>query len=556
MDTPKISRRDFLRSTGLFSAALLFAGPMKGRPFSASMAMDMGDFMPDAEFDLTAAPKTVQILSGNPTTVWSYSATQPTGSGVLVTNLPGIYLGPIIRAKKGTKVRINFYNNLAEDSVVHPHGLHVTPTNDGQPMYAIGPGEKKVYDIEIIDRAGPYWFHPHPMGRTAEQVLMGLAGLFTVWDDDELKAVPGADTGANDVPVIIQDRNFDSSNQFLYNPNQMWGYLGSRVLVNGKVNAAQTVEPRGYRFRFLNGSNARTYKLAWSNGMPMDVIGTDNGLLPAGARRAYIMLMPGERVDVWVDFKGLGGKQLILKSLSFDPMGMMGGGGGMGGMGGMGGTGVSVMGGGNQADMGGCNCGGGGGGGGGGMGGSSVANGAALNILTVNISRKATSAPQLGPLPPLEIIYKASNIPNFDSPRSFVLAMQHMVWTINGRVYNMNDMTEVADDEMVMLGDTEAWEWINNSPIPHPMHIHNCSFQIVGRDTSSVPSGYATIKDGLVDSGWKDTVLVWPGEKVKVAMTFLPPFSGMYMYHCHILEHEDMTMMRNYMIMDPDMPMP
>jgi blue copper oxidase len=203
----------------------------------------------------------VQILPGAQTQVWSYEGQLLSGSGVTVTNLPAIYLGPILRAKAGTKIRINFHNNLAEDSVIHPHGLHVPEDCDGQPMQAIGPGQVKVYDFQVIDHAGPYWFHPHPMGRTAEQVVMGLAGLFNVWDDAEVAAVPGADSGANDIPVIIQDRNFDSNNQFLYNPNQLWGYLGTRILVNGQPNVALSLEPRAYRLRFLNGSNARTYKL-------------------------------------------------------------------------------------------------------------------------------------------------------------------------------------------------------------------------------------------------------------------------------------------------------
>jgi FtsP/CotA-like multicopper oxidase with cupredoxin domain len=129
--------------------------------------------------------------------------------------------------------------------------------------------------------------------------------------------------------------------------------------------------------------------------------------------------------------------------------------------------------------------------------------------------------------------------------------MGHMMtWTINGRVY---EMEAVADDEMVYRDETMAWEWINNSPIPHPMHIHNVQFQVVQRTPPSALTSYSTINQGLVDSGWKDTVLVWPGERVKVAMKF-DSYTGMYMYHCHILEHEDMTMMRNYMIMDPMMP--
>jgi FtsP/CotA-like multicopper oxidase with cupredoxin domain len=126
--------------------------------------------------------------------------------------------------------------------------------------------------------------------------------------------------------------------------------------------------------------------------------------------------------------------------------------------------------------------------------------------------------------------------------------MQQMNWTINGRVY---DETAVADDEMVYLNQTLAWEWINNSSIPHPMHIHNVQFQVLGR-SGAPASSYSTVNQGFVDSGWKDTVLVWPGERVKIAMNFAPN-TGMYMYHCHILEHDDMGMMRNYMIMDPAM---
>ncbi len=536
MNTNKMSRRNFLRFAGVGAFALL-GGRLDafGRPFSpyrsvhgklnTSVAqMDMEPFMPDAEISLTAAEKYVQLLSGAQTRVWSYEGQLLSGSGVTVQNLPGNYLGPILRVESGKKLRIYFHNNLAEDSVIHPHGLRVPEDCDGQPMQAIGPGETKIYEFQVIDRAGPYWFHPHPHMRTAEQVVMGMAGLFNVWDAEEELAVPGASTGANDIPVIIQDRVFDSNNQILYQPNNMWGYLGNRILVNGKPNTAFSLEPRAYRLRFLNGSNARTYKLAWSNGMPLKVIGTDGGLLPAVASRSYVMLMPGERVDVWADFTQLARKQVILRSLSFDPgMGMGGGGGGMGG-GGMGGGGM-------------------------GGGGSSLPMGTAFDILTVNVGRKSTTNPVLGPLPALSVRYDASNVPNYDMPRPFTLEMRQMVWTINGRVY---EMEAVAEDEMVYCGETMAWEWINNSPIPHPMHIHNVMFQVVERTVPST-SSYATVNQGLVDSGWKDTVLVWPGERVKVAMTF-GPHMGMYMYHCHILEHEDMTMMRNYMIMDPGMP--
>ncbi|RPJ27712.1 MAG: twin-arginine translocation signal domain-containing protein [Chloroflexi bacterium] len=514
MGSQIFGRRDFLKVAGLGSAALLFGNRLNaiGLRFPNRGVTDL--FVPDTEISLTATDKRMQILPGAQTRVYRYEGQLVSGSGATVQAVPDSYLGPILRVKRGTKLRILFHNNLIENSVIHPHGLQVPEECDGHPMQAIGPGQTKVYEFEMIDRAGPYWFHPHPHMRTSEQVMMGLAGLMYVWDPEEEMAIPGASTGANDIPIIIQDRSFDQNNQISYQPNMMWGFLGDRILVNGKPNAAFSLEPRAYRLRILNGSNARTYKLAWSNNMPLAVIGVDGGLLPAVVSRNYVMVMPGERVDIWADFSSLAGKQVILQSLAFQAggMGMMGG--GMRGMGG-------------------------------------IANGTAFDVLTVNVSQKATIKPVLGPLPALSVRYDANNVPDYNTPRPFVISMGRMMtWTINGRVF---EMEAVAEDEKVLRDEVTTWEWVNNSPIPHPMHIHNVHFQVLQRVAPSFVDGYNTINQGLIDGGWKDTVSVWPGERVKVAMKF-GPHTGMYMYHCHILEHEDMTMMRNLMVMDPTMP--
>jgi FtsP/CotA-like multicopper oxidase with cupredoxin domain len=524
MDSLKVSRRDFLRVTGLGSAALLIGNRLDAFGLSAFNREQRQPFKADAEIALTATDTWRQILPGAQTRVYHYEGKLLNGSGVTFQDIPGSYLGPVLRVKSGTKVRISIQNKLLEDTTVHPHGPRVPEDCDGHPMQSIKPGETKVYEFQMIDRAGPYWFHPHPHMRTSEQVMMGLAGLMYVWDEDEELAVPGASTGANDLPVVIQDRAFDANNQILYNPNIMWGFLGDRILVNGQPNAAFSLEPRAYRLRLLNGSNARTYKLAWSNNMPLTVIGADGGLLPAAETRNYLMLMPGERIDLWADFSLLAGKQVFLRSLAFEA-------GGMGMMGGMGGMGNS-RGGGMMGGMGG------------------IANGSAFDILTVNVGNKASAKPELGRLPALSVRYDASNVPNYASPKQFVLSMGHMMtWTINGRVF---EMEAVAPDENVNMDETMAWEWVNSSPIPHPMHIHNVQFQVLQR-TSPGTAVYAAVNQGFVDSGWKDTVSVWPGERVKTAMKF-GPHAGMYMYHCHILEHEDMTMMRNLMVMDSGMP--
>src|SRR3990172_3268659 len=220
MNKKPMTRREFLKK-GSLGALFLLGGGLNSLGSSASLLNtflkqpaglrpatllpQMGDmFMPDAEVLITASEKFVQILPGAQTRVWGYEGELISGSGVTVQSIPGSYLGPILRVRKGTKLRLIFQNDLAEDSVIHPHGLRVPEDCDGQPMQAIGPGETKVYEFQVIDRAGAAWFHPHPMARTAEQVVMGLAGLFNVWGPEEEMAVPGASTGANDVPVIIQ----------------------------------------------------------------------------------------------------------------------------------------------------------------------------------------------------------------------------------------------------------------------------------------------------------------------------------------------------------------
>jgi FtsP/CotA-like multicopper oxidase with cupredoxin domain len=562
MASLRISRRRFLRLASLGGASLAgmacFNRLEGASGFTADPTPTMEphgkapaaeaetSFAPDAEIELTAVEKTVQILPGMATRVLGYEGRLLGGTGATVQALPNNYLGPIIRAKTGARMRLIQRNGLREETVLHPHGLRVPEDCDGTPMQAFGPGQTKVYEFQVVNHAGPYWFHPHPMDTTPEQVYYGMAGLFYVWDDAEEQAVPGASTGANDVPVIIQDRAFDANNQLVYMPNMMWGFLGDRILVNGVLNARCALEPRAYRLRLLNGSNARTYRLAWSNGMPLLVIGTDGGLLPEAVSKNAAILMPGERLDLWADFSALAGQQVTLVSLPFEAgMGMMGG---MGGMGAMSGTtatngigGLTGMGRMASPAMQGRGM-GGMGMGMGMMGGISM--GSPIDILKVNVGETASASPVLGPLPPLAETFTQANVPNFASPRPFILSMAMMMqWTINGRQYEMEG---VAPEEIFYLDVPIAWEFINYSMIPHPMHIHNAQFQVVQRTPSPMP-GYAGVQDGFVGGGWKDTVAIWPGERVKIAMRF-GPHAGMYMYHCHILEHEDMGMMRNLLV--------
>ncbi len=506
-----------LSACGLIPPASRFANPTTAPVILTPLA----SIPVSLAVDLTAGRTTLPIFSGAETPVWWYQSAVREGSAESIQTLSDSYLGPIFRVKKGQRVQVRLKNELPDPTIIHWHGLLIPEEMDGHPRYAIAPGESFEYDFRVINRAGMYWFHPHPHQLTAPQVYYGLAGLFIVSDDEE--AALGLPSGEYDLPLVIQDRTFDSQNEMVYLANgmldSMIGFLGDTILVNGAPNAALDVKASAYRLRLLNGSNSRIYKLAWQDGTPLTVIATDGGLLEAPGTRDYITLAPSERVELWVDFSERTGSEMRLVSLPFS--GFDNGGGMMGG-------------------------------------GSSLPNGAPFDILSLKVGEKGAD---VLPLPAqLSIIarHRAEDAVNRNNPRSFTLAMQGMTHTINGRVFEMDS---VACDEIVQLGDLEIWEFANlegggggmgmgmmNMQMPHPMHIHGVQFQVLGRELAlGNESMYQELSAGFVDDGWKDTVLVMPGEKVQVLVRF-ENYAGTFLYHCHNLEHEDAGMMRNYKI--------
>ena len=506
-----INRRQFLYLAGAGTANLLGAS---GWPFTkAGLASSKDkDFSPDLELTLTAAPAQVPIFPGEPTTVWSYKGQVIKGDPGSLVNPDQSYLGPIIRARKNRRIRIHFKNNLATKSIIHWHGLHVPAEMDGHPMDVIPSGETFTYDFEVLNRAGTYWYHPHPHGRTGHQVYGGLAGLFLVSDDEEEKLnLPQYEL---DIPLVIQDRSFSNSNQLIYLPrgmhDSMTGMLGETICVNGKPDFKLSVSTRIYRLRILNGSNSRIYKLAWKDGTPLTVIATDGGLLEKPVRKKYAVLGPAERIELWADFsKYPVGTSLELVSKYFEPA-MQG----------------AAMG--PRRGM---------------MGGDILPNGAPFSILKIDVTgeeKETRSLPKK--LSSIER-YQSRDADNIDNPRRFSFFMRHMRGLINGRTFQMQ---EVAGDERVRLNSTELWEFSNDDssmgmmmPMPHPVHLHGKQFQVVER-SGALHSGY-------VDEGWKDTVLLMPGERARIVANFTD-YPGMFLYHCHILEHGDMGMMRNYLI--------
>ena len=521
-----INRREFLKITSTGAVGVFTGGvtSLLNLPFAVAETNTASEFIPDLDIALTAAPGEISLFPGNPTAVWSFRGQVLKGDSKHLINLERSYLGPIIHVNRGQKVRIRFTNDIPDETIVHWHGLHVPAVMDGHPRFVIPQGETYIYEFEVRNRAGTYWYHPHPHGRTGPQVYGGMAGLFIVSDDEEKAA--GLPVGEFDVPLVIQDRAFDNDNQLVYlsgHPMQrMAGILGDWILVNGNPDFILPVATRAYRLRLLNGSNSRIYKLAWQDGNPLTVIGTDGGLLEKPVYRRYVMLGPGERVELWADFSTYPlGSETALVSLPFDA-GMMGGRR----------MGRGMMGGGMM---------------GGGMMGSGqvLPNGASFPIFRVHVNRSEKAVQSLPKRLSTIRRYMPEEAVNLQYPRTFGLFMRHMTWTINGRIFRME---EVANDERVRIDTLEVWDFINEGGgmgmmgmmnMPHPIHLHGKQFQVLDR--------WGVRHNGYVDEGWKDTVLLMPGERIKLLVRF-EDYPGLYLYHCHNLEHEDMGMMRNYLV--------
>lgn len=526
------------------------------------------DFHPDVDIELTAEVAAVPILPGQPTQVLRYVATLINGPQQTLTTLPNSYLGPVLRLIKGQRVRIRFRNQLPESTITHWHGLHVPAAMDGHPMDAIGQGESYVYEFEVVNRAGAYIYHPHPHGSTASQVYRGLAGAILVSDTEEQAlALP---SGEYEIPVILQDRSFGSENRLVYAQHmhdKMLGFYGDRVLVNGRPDFILVAATRAYRLRVVNASNARIYKLAWDNGMPMTVIGVDGGLLDAPLTRPYAMLAPGERLDVWADFSDRPvGTELTLRSLPFSGVlpsmheHMHGGTAAVGNDDDAaererGGHGMGRMGHGRMGGMGGH--GGAPGSGGmrhGGMGGTALPVGSDYPVFTVRIARAVSDSPRL-PMRLANVLplrWEAAH--NRDTPIPIRLSEGPMSMLLNGRPYQDNDALPFEHVPVNTMQLLEIFHTPGGGPMgqrmamAHPIHLHGQQFQILSRSVElQAAPGYHTVQHGLIDSGWKDTVLVMPGERVRIVKRF-DDYRGVFMYHCHNLEHEDMGMMREFVV--------
>lgn len=481
-----MKRTQFIKNLGLGTLAIatsesLLSSCMAGMDHGTAVA----PIVADAEFK--TALKIPETINASSTLV--AQNTQDTIMSTSKVNVLGYrngLLGPTIRVQKGGEVNIPFQNKMKEHTNIHWHGLVIPDIMDGHPDQMIMPSESFNFKFTVAQQAGTNWYHPHLHQLTGKQVTQGLSGLFIVESPEE-KAL-NLPSGNFEVPLVIQDKRLNTDGTIKYSPTMtevMTGYMGENILVNGTNKPFLEVSTRFYRFRVLNGSSARIYNLAWSDGADFYVIGSDSGMLASPEKVKTVLLGTGERIDILVDFSSLKvGEMVYLMSEIFNTMGNSQG---------------------NQP----------------------------FKIMSFNVNKQETDAFKL----PLTLI-PFNKIQNSSKTRTFALTMDMKnmsagMHKINGKVYKSDRI-----DESVSLGTTETWEFDNSTgDEAHPMHMHGVIFQVVSRS-----GGRGTILPH--EKAWKDTVMVGPGEKVKVIMTFAQ--KGKFVFHCHNLEHEDDGMMLNF----------
>ena len=403
----------------------------------------------------------------------------------------GNILGPTLLMHKGDEVVINVTNQLGEPTTTHWHGIHLPAIMDGGPHQRIDNGDTWKAQYTIMNEEATFWYHPHLENKTAEHVYHGLAGLFIIKDPQSELALPDQ-YGTDDIPLIVQDKIFDADGSFNY-PGTNFGVKGDTILVNGAVNPVFEAPAQFVRFRLLNGSNARFYNFGFSDDRQFHQIATDGGLLERPVPLTRLTLSNGERAEILVDFSGQENSQVRLVSFSSEL------------------DNINPIWNSNALDD------------------------STFDIMTINVSSE--TANPITTLPASLASINRLQESQANRTRTFELEMGFSgPMTINGVSMDMNRI-----DQTVKLNDTEIWEITNNSDLPHPFHVHDIQFLVLTRDGSSPAEN---------ETGWKDTVLVMPRETVRIITNFRdyadPDMP--YMFHCHILEHEDAGMMGQFVV--------
>lgn len=435
-----------------------------------------------------------------PTRLWGYGGSSPgptfetrSGQGLLVewaNELPTTHFLPIDHSIHGAEAETPDVR-----AVVHLHGARVPAESDGYPENWYVPGKSATCHYPNRQDSAMLWYHDHTLGINRLNVFAGLFGAFFV--RDEFEDALGLPHGKYEIPLVIYDRVLDLDSQLNYpvsgDPKSPWvpEVFGDAILVNGKVFPYLEVEPRRYRFRILNGANGRFFRLSLSNGQAFQQIGSDQGLLPAPVSLLRVYLAPAERADVIIDFSGAAGKQIVLNSDSYTVM---------------------------QFRI--------------------AQSGSRDTSILPQVLRSVTRTPEAA-----AVKTRVLGLGEIDNSKQ-----QPTKMLLNDAHWSM-PVTETAE-----LDSTEIWTLINGTDDSHPIHLHMVRFQILDRRSINAPA-YAyrgevrymgpTVPPAPEEMGWKDTVRAEPGMVTRIIVRF-EGFVGRYVWHCHILEHEDNEMMRPF----------
>jgi len=443
----------------------------------------------------------------------------------------GNYLGPTLIMEKGDNVVLNVINTMPFATTTHWHGMHLPAIMDGGPHQLIPQNTTWVAAFEVKNRAGTYWYHPHPhpigfpidtLSATGWQVYQGLVGMLIVRDSESNTLGLPSEYGVDDIPIILQDKSFtEDSTYFAPIPSQNSGEAnirrGNTIMVNGIVTPTLDTYAQMIRFRILNASNARTYRLGFSDNREFYVIGSDGGILDDISTVNRLDISPAERYEIVVDFSDALGDTLKLRAFNSEieshtyPNGLSG----------------------NiywisplldDYDI------------------------SDFDIMTISVG-EPTQNPVTEfdqELTQIDLI-DPNTASNIDNPRTFVLAApagNGNGFTINELLFDHNRI-----DDIIYLDDIEVWDIQNLANMAHPFHVHGNSFQVVSRTNGVRPlMGY--------ELGWKDVVVVYPQETVRIIKSFedYADSNHPYMSHCHILEHEDAGMMTHWVVVDQYQP--
>lgn len=434
------------------------------------------------------------------------------------------YLGPVLRMRRGEIARPVLKNRLDFAVTAHWHGAHVPGAVDGGPQLALAPGKTWAPELEIDQPAATLWYHSHIHGETGPQVYRGLSGMLLIDDPDASN--PGLPTtwGIDDIPIIIQDRLFDRDGVLAYGldmPTMMHGLHGSTILVNGAVQPNASVARGLVRLRLLNASNARVYTLKFNDGRGFHQIASDGGLLPAPLARDALVLAPAERAEIVVDLSDGAAVRLVSLPDTNAAMGGMMRGGMMGsGMGGMMGGGMGgMMGGGDSAAP------------------EAITADGAFGVLDLTPDKAAPAGQALaqslagGPTPITGDPVRRRQVALQMGPMAMRGSGNPLA--INGRAYDMGRI-----DFDVPRGEVELWE-VTSDMMAHPFHVHGTSFTVLSENGKTVP---------FQQRGTKDVLLVDGSAEILVRFDKPATRETPYMFHCHILEHEDGGMMGQFTV--------